>query len=56
MIPDYEQRLDELFSKAFKSSDPAMKDWVKVKFELRELRLFLKNVDDEAEKVFNEKQ
>lgn len=56
MIPDYEQRLDKLFSKAFKSSDPAMKDWVKIKFELRELRLFLEKVDDEAEDVINEKQ
>ena len=38
MIPDYEKRLDKLFVNAFPSDHPAMNDWVKLKFELQEMR------------------
>jgi hypothetical protein len=39
-IPDYEERLDQLFDLAFsfKTNHPCMLDWIKVKFELRDLR------------------
>jgi len=42
-IPDYEERLDQLFDLAFCQSSltknhPAMLDWIRVKFELQELR------------------
>ena len=38
MIPEYEQRLDDLFSEAFDTNHPAMKDWVLMKIELKRLR------------------
>ena len=44
MIPDYEERLDKLFVNAFPSDHPAMNDWVKLKFELQEMR----KTDDEG--------
>lgn len=54
MIPNYEQRLDDLFNKAFDTNDPAMKDWVKIKFELRKLRLMLEKVEVETEDTSDE--
>ncbi|KKQ76476.1 MAG: N-6-adenine-methyltransferase protein [Microgenomates group bacterium GW2011_GWF1_38_5] len=37
-IPDYEERLDEVFTGAFTTNHPAMIDWVQVKMELKRLR------------------
>jgi len=37
-IPDYEQRLDQVFLVAFSTNHPAMLDWVQIKFELKSLR------------------
>lgn len=34
----FEERLDALFSTAFPTNDPAMLDYVRLKFELKELR------------------
>jgi len=39
MIPIYEQRLDELFCDVFEPNHPAMHDWVRIKMELKQLRL-----------------
>ena len=36
--PEYETRLDHFLDKAFKANHPAMRDWVRIKFELKELR------------------
>jgi hypothetical protein len=38
ILPDYEQRLDDLFTTAFETNEPAMLDWVQVKMELKKLR------------------
>jgi len=38
MIPECEQRLDDLFYEAFDTNDPVMKDWVMIKIELKNLR------------------
>ena len=38
MIPEYEERLDNLFSTAFGAKHPAMQDYVKMKVELKRLR------------------
>lgn len=54
-IPDYEQRLDNIFCEAFDTNDAPMKDWVMIKFELRKLRLLLEEVRDEGETVLDEK-
>ena len=38
MIPEYEERLDQLFLKAFDTNHPAMGDWALLKMELKRLR------------------
>ena len=38
MIPEYEQRLDDLFLEAFDTNHLAMGDWALVKMELKRLR------------------
>ena len=38
MIPEYEQRLDEVFCEAFDTNHPAMLDWANIKMELKRLR------------------
>lgn len=53
MIPDYEERLDQLFTTAFGTNDAPMLDWVKVKLDLKELRLTserLKPVEESLER------
>ena len=37
-IAKSEERLDQLFMKAFETNHPAMLDWVRIKFELKRLR------------------
>ena len=38
IIPEYEQRLDDLFLEAFDTNHPAMGDWALIKMELKRLR------------------
>ena len=41
-----EDRLDQVFINAFETNHPAMLDWVEVKFELKKLRAFQKEILD----------
>jgi len=38
MLPEYEERLDDLFLEAFDTNHLAMGDWVLIKMELKRLR------------------
>ncbi len=38
IIPEYEERLDQLFLEAFDTNHPAMSDWALIKMELKRLR------------------
>jgi thymidylate kinase len=50
-IPDYESRLDELFTNAFDTNHPAMLDYVKLKMELKRLRGENDRLNDEVSKT-----
>ena len=49
--PDYETRLDELFTTAFETNHPAMLDYVKLKMELKRLRGENDRLNDEVAKT-----
>jgi urate oxidase len=38
MIPEYESKLDDVFTTAFETNHPAMLDYVQMKMELKRLR------------------
>ncbi len=44
IIAKTEEKLDELFIEAFDTNDPAMLDWVRIKMELRRLRIIEENL------------
>jgi len=46
IIPEYEQRLDELFAEAFATNHPAMHDWARLKMELKKLRREVERLGD----------